>query len=266
MKRSWKHLGAAAISAFCMLSPALPVHAEESIASYRLYNPNSGEHFYTQNAHEKETLYHAGWWYEGIGWNSPVAGTPVYRLYNPNSGEHHYTTSANERDTLVSLGWKAENTAFYSASEDKVPVYRLFNPNATDAGSHHYTTAKAESDHLSQNGWRLEGVGFYAESEGQLLADADIYRPIDQDERPLLPPDDNYLDPILPQPEPTVPADLLPCPLGEANYVCNKKTRKFHRPGCSDVRKINAENILPTKASAQEILSKGYSPCKRCNP
>lgn len=29
------------------------VHADESIAMYRVYNPNSGEHFYTANLKRK---------------------------------------------------------------------------------------------------------------------------------------------------------------------------------------------------------------------
>lgn len=72
---------------------------------YRLYNPNSGEHFYTKDAKEKNDLIDCGWNFEGNGWKAPsTSNTPVYRLYNPIAGEHHYTMDAAERDMLVSKG------------------------------------------------------------------------------------------------------------------------------------------------------------------
>ncbi|HCK87514.1 MAG TPA: hypothetical protein DHW39_01760, partial [Erysipelotrichaceae bacterium] len=47
---------------------------------YRLYNPNSGEHFYTAKAKERDVLASIGWQYEGIGWYAPKeSNTPVYR-------------------------------------------------------------------------------------------------------------------------------------------------------------------------------------------
>ena len=55
---------------------------------YRVYNPNSGEHFYTSNKVEKDHLVSLGWRYEGIGWQAPtVSNYPVYRLYNAYGGE-----------------------------------------------------------------------------------------------------------------------------------------------------------------------------------
>lgn len=35
---------------------------------HRLYNPNSGEHFYTASEVERDHLIGVGWSYEGIGW------------------------------------------------------------------------------------------------------------------------------------------------------------------------------------------------------
>ncbi|MGL9817018.1 MULTISPECIES: hypothetical protein [Enterococcus] len=43
---------------------------------YRLYNPNSGEHFYTANTHERDLLKRVGWSDEGIGWYAPTSGDP----------------------------------------------------------------------------------------------------------------------------------------------------------------------------------------------
>ncbi|MBQ9608246.1 MAG: hypothetical protein IJV15_02225 [Lachnospiraceae bacterium] len=83
---------------------------------YRLYNPNSGEHFYTANEDEKNNLVNVGWKYEGIGWYSDDAqSVPLYRQYNPNAkaGSHNYTTSKDENDWLESVGWKGEGIGWY---------------------------------------------------------------------------------------------------------------------------------------------------------
>jgi hypothetical protein len=139
------------------------VKAQTSV--YRLYNKNSGEHFYTTNIAEKDKLVSLGWKDEGVGWETPGVGNPVYRLYNKNSGEHHYTTNAKERDKLVALTWKDEGISWYSDKAETVAVYRLYNPNARgqyEAGGHHHTTNLAERDKLVGLGWKDEGVGFYA--------------------------------------------------------------------------------------------------------
>ncbi len=134
----------------------------------RLYNPNSGEHFYTADIKEKEALVAIGWQDEGYGWVAPTetagkkAKSDVYRLYNPNAGDHHYTMEASERDVLVAFGWKDEGTGWYSATGDVVEVYRQYNPYANGAGSHNYTTDKAENDYLVSVGWIYEGEAWKA--------------------------------------------------------------------------------------------------------
>lgn len=130
-----------------------------SVQMYRVYNPNSGEHFYTQNVAEKNNLVSKGWRYEGIGWNGPTSGNPVYRLYNPNAGDHHYTLNANEKNNLVSKGWRYEGISWYSGGSNA--LHRLYNPNAK-AGSHHYTLNTNEKNNLVKQGWRYEGLAWYA--------------------------------------------------------------------------------------------------------
>ena len=136
--------------------------SQESREMYRLYNPNSGEHFYTSNQGERDHLVSLGWRYEGVAWNAPLTGAPIFRLYNPNAGDHHYTGSEKERDDLVKLGWKYEGVAWYTApSTTKKPQYRLYNPNCTGAGAHHYTGSIKERDGLVKLGWRYEGIAWY---------------------------------------------------------------------------------------------------------
>ncbi len=141
----------------------------------RLYNPNSGEHFYTADVKEKEALVNLGWNDEGYGWVAPetpatvtkTSDQPVYRLYNPNAGDHHYTMSKEERNTLVAYGWKDENVGWYSAEDAKhngktVTVWRQYNPYANGAGSHNYTTDRAENNYLVSLGWIYEGKAWNA--------------------------------------------------------------------------------------------------------
>ena len=142
-------------------------------AMYRLYNPNSGEHFFTASKEEYDSLGTLGWKQEGNAWIAPdMSETPVYRLYNDNNrdsagnvnGYHHYTTSAAERDNLVSLGWKDEGIGWYSDDNETTPLYRVYNPNAKgdqEPGGHHYTGDAAERDYLVGLGWNDEGTGWY---------------------------------------------------------------------------------------------------------
>lgn len=139
--------------------------AAASVPMYRLYNPNSGEHFYTKTTSERDHLRSVGWRYEGIGWQAPASGNPVYRLYNPNAGDHHYTLNASERDHLKKVGWRYEGISWYSPSSG-TPLYRLYNPNAK-AGAHHYTPITSERDQLKKLGWRYEGIAWYAVGGGE---------------------------------------------------------------------------------------------------
>ena len=129
-------------------------------AMYRLYNPNSGEHFYTASTIERDAVIAAGWNDEGVGWTAPTSGIQVYRLYNSFAGEHHYTTSAEERDMLVSVGWTWEEGGWFSDEAESVPLYRAYNPNAF-ANNHHYTTDWGEFQTLLSLGWQDEGVGWH---------------------------------------------------------------------------------------------------------
>ncbi|HJI99788.1 MAG TPA: hypothetical protein OIM11_01305 [Coriobacteriaceae bacterium] len=127
---------------------------------YRLYNPNSGEHFYTSSPVERQAVIEAGWNDEGVGWTAPTSGIKVYRLYNSFAGEHHYTTSEAERDMLVGVGWTWEEGGWYSDPNEAVPLYRAYNPNAY-ANNHHYTLDWGEFQTLLSLGWVDEGVGWH---------------------------------------------------------------------------------------------------------
>lgn len=127
---------------------------------YRLYNPNSGEHFYTSDTAERNQLASLGWNDEGRGWTAPREGKAVYRLYNSSGGEHHYTTNENEKNALVNVGWKDEGVGWFSDPAETVALFRLYNPNAF-ANNHHYTTDESEKRLLLSIGWKDEGIGWH---------------------------------------------------------------------------------------------------------
>ncbi|MGI6116951.1 MAG: Ada metal-binding domain-containing protein [Bilifractor sp.] len=222
----------------------VPVKAnsnEESVYMYRMYNPNSGEHFYTASVAERNHLYLVGWNYEGIGWNAPKSSkTPVYRLYNPNAGDHHYTTSVTERNQLVACGWNYEGIGWYSDDKHEVPLYRQYNPNAR-TGTHNYTTSAAERDGLVALGWHDENIGWYGTHEGP-----------------------NQAVPGLPQrptPAPSNPSGSST----ESSYVGNVNSKIFHRPDCPSVKRMKEKNKR-VFSSRQEAVNSGYKACKDCRP
>ena len=125
---------------------------------YRMYNPNSGEHFYTANQSEALHLFNVGWRWEGIAYEADKnSGTPVYRVYNPNAGNHFYTTNRGEADHLVSVGWRREGIAWYATGNTL--LYRLYNRNSR-AGEHLYTTSASERDSVIRAGWVYEGTAW----------------------------------------------------------------------------------------------------------
>ena len=139
-----------------------------TVEMYRLYNPNSGEHFYTSNPDERAMLIGVGWNDEGTGWIAPnMTNVPVYRLYNPYAGEHHYTTNPAERDALVAAGWNDEGIGWYSYegfgwyadAERTLPLQR-------------YTTDDFERAIFLSAGWRDIGGGWYSGD----IATAPLYR------------------------------------------------------------------------------------------
>ncbi len=52
----------------------------------------------------------------------------------------------------------------------------------------------------------------------------------------------------------------------EITYVMNTNTKKFHMPYCSSVKDMKDKNKRETTMSREEIISQGYTPCKRCKP
>lgn len=78
---------------------------------------------------------------------------------------------------------------------------------------------------------------------------------------------DSYLEKTLEKDE--VDGDDMsrgPSGNSEITYILNTNTKKIHYPSCSSVGDIKAKNRDEFTGDRQELIDKGYSPCKRCNP
>lgn len=49
-------------------------------------------------------------------------------------------------------------------------------------------------------------------------------------------------------------------------YIINKKSQKFHDPGCSGVATMSEENKEIFVGQRDELIARGYSPCGQCRP
>ena len=128
----------------------------------RMYNPYTGEHFYTGSEEERDNLVAVGWNYEGVAFTFPGnTGAPVYRLYDPATGEHLYTMDEEEKATLEAAGWNYEGIAFNSAYDTEAVQHRLHNPYAT-VGAYHFTFSEEEMNNLIAAGWEYQGIGWYS--------------------------------------------------------------------------------------------------------
>lgn len=164
-------------TATCEVTVKEATAEEQTVIVYRLYNPCTGEHLYTTDAHEKDVLYqNHGWGFEGIGWYAPSSGEKVYRLFQPGLDNHLYTTDVNEVNVLTSkYGWVKDNNGeaiFYSGGD--VPIYRVYNAGLK--GMHHMTTDLNEYNTLPKYGWAQEGLKLNAQTIGSPISTTQYYK------------------------------------------------------------------------------------------
>lgn len=69
-----------------------------------------------------------------------------------------------------------------------------------------------------------------------------------------------------PAAKPTQKPSKAPEKVGTSTYVLNTNTKKFHRPDCSSVDEMKSRNREYVNMSRDEIIARGYKPCKRCKP
>lgn len=64
----------------------------------------------------------------------------------------------------------------------------------------------------------------------------------------------------------TVETQTNAAPSTGKTYILNNNTHKFHLPGCSSVKDIKDSNKEEYSGSRDDLIARGYDPCKRCNP
>ena len=52
----------------------------------------------------------------------------------------------------------------------------------------------------------------------------------------------------------------------EETYILNTNTKKFHRPDCSSVEDMKANNRQDYTGTREDLIAQGYSPCGNCDP
>lgn len=126
-------------------------------AIYRLYNATAGQHHFTADHDEAQTLVNVGWKLESTSMRVKGGVVQQYRLYNPYNGSHLVTGSCEEAVSLACNGWVLEGYAFKTPSTG-TKATRLYNPGN---GDHIYTTDSKEIATCVTAGWTEESVAFY---------------------------------------------------------------------------------------------------------
>lgn len=140
-------------------------------AVYRFYNVQTGAHFYTNSAAERDYVIATlpAFQYENVAfyaYPAQQAGlSAVYRFYNTGTGAHFYTISTAERDYVnVTLpAFQYEGPTWYAQSAaggSAMPVYRFYN---SQTGAHFYTVSAAERDFVISTlpAFMYENVAYY---------------------------------------------------------------------------------------------------------
>lgn len=140
-------------------------------AIYRFFNRQTGAHFYTASASERDYVVatYPAFQYENVAFyasTQPQQGlNPVFRFFNTASGAHFFTISPSERDYVLATypSFKSEGTSWYAqtaAGNGTVPMFRFFN---VQTGTHFYTANAAERDFViaSYPAFKYEGLAYY---------------------------------------------------------------------------------------------------------
>ncbi|PST48443.1 hypothetical protein COO72_07815 [Bifidobacterium callitrichos] len=148
------------------LSKEVPnkIEASRSVPVYRIFDPQSGAHMFTQNVNEMivRAQYWSGWRNEGVAFSvlpdASSSGIPVTCLRNRVSNDYVYSTNGVEISALAASGWEKE-TVLNAPVDGDVPVYRLYDFRSR---RHMLVTDGLEKDVLISNGWKNEGLLFYS--------------------------------------------------------------------------------------------------------
>ncbi|WP_336691531.1 trypsin-like serine protease [Delftia acidovorans] len=140
-------------------------------AIYRFFNRETGAHFYTASAGERDQVIatYPAFQYENVAFYAYTQMQqglePVFRFFNRNTSAHFFTIDAFERNQVKIYypSFIDEGIAWYAATtavNGTVPIFRFFNEQT---GAHFYTINVAERDQVITKYpfFKYEGVGYY---------------------------------------------------------------------------------------------------------
>ena len=164
-------------------------------------------------------------------------------------------------------------TANYIRSYDKHVLYRVtpvFAGNDLVAGG-----VLMEAYSVEDNG---SGICFcvfcynvqpgieinYADGESR-IAEPEVTEPMITE--PVTEPqtEPELIQPEIYEPEEPVVRDM-PSEENSMAYILNTNTKKFHYPSCSSVDRMKEKNKEYYEGSRDDVIARGFDPCKRCNP
>jgi uncharacterized protein (DUF1800 family) len=182
------------LASHALAAPGVPTKDDPApVVVWRFYNQNTGVHFYTADAAERElvlasypNLIDEGGAYRAL----PSAGTdttPFWRFYNTQTGAHFYTADAVERTRILATypQFVDEGVRFHAWTRDaidRVPVHRFYNMRTQ---THFYTASDAERDYVVRTYpvFVYEGIAWYAlplAATVDVAAKRDAFRLLDQ--------------------------------------------------------------------------------------
>ena len=143
---------------------------------FQLYNNTTGQHFWTTNFLECNSVVTAGWGNQSEGnapWSvstSQLAGQlSLLRLYSFTSQAHYHTTNGAEAAYLLSLNrpgnvvWRLEDPLGFIFTSPTPNTYALFRLYNTQSQRHYFTTNAGEQQYLLSLGsvWQDHGIVGY---------------------------------------------------------------------------------------------------------
>src|SRR5438876_4145128 len=120
----------------CGVFPPNTAQPPGSVPLFRLFNPDTGDHFYTADANERDrAASQFGYRTEGVACFVMPGPSPgviqLYRMWNGDAHDHFYTTDVNERNRAQAVsGYADEGIAgFVFPPGQAAELYRIYKPD-----------------------------------------------------------------------------------------------------------------------------------------
>ncbi|HEY9095691.1 MAG TPA: M66 family metalloprotease [Hydrogenophaga sp.] len=148
-----------------------PDTATDLQATYRFFNAQTGAHFFTSSAAERDAVVRSlpAFQYEGVAfYTSATPGSglePVYRFFGLDTGVHFYTISKAEKAHIEAHlpRLRYEGVAYYASASRTTVTTALNRFYAPARGFHFYTASASEAAHIRATNpfYTWEGLSYH---------------------------------------------------------------------------------------------------------